>query len=114
MSCICPYQKIETVKNYLLKYISIAFPKLSLNKIKRVINDTYVSIIEGKNYNGERKVQFVKGAYIIPRYSVYERIVCDLIETELNISHTTVLVNVELNRYEKIEVRICYICDTYQ
>ena len=40
--------------------------------------------------------------------------VCDLIETGLGSSHITVLVNAELQKYEKIEVGTSCIRDTYQ
>jgi len=50
---------------------------------------------------------------LIARHSVYERMVCDLIERGLGLQHTTVLLNAELRKDNKAEVGASCVRETY-
>ena len=93
--------------------INAVYPSLSLNLIKSIVKDTYVCESEGMKYTGVRKGKQFLGTYHIPHKSVYERMICDMLETGLGLNHTTLLVNRELVKDGKGEVGVSCVRDSY-
>ena len=78
--------------------IRVAIPSISYGKIMMVVIETAECELKGEKYNGVQKDREHKGAYLIPRGSVHERMLCDCIETGLGLKHTALLINKELNK----------------
>ena len=73
--------------------INNIFPSLSLNVIKEA---TYAKQNRGEKYMGLQKERQFIGTYLIPHKTVYERTICDMLETDLGLNHTALLVNRKL------------------
>ena len=54
-----------------------------------------------------------KGTYLIPHKTVHERMICDMLEKDLDLNHTTLLINKELVKDRKKEFGVSYVLDTY-
>ena len=93
--------------------ISRVFPDVSRAMIKRVVRETNDCERMGVKYTGMQKNREFKGLHLIPRNSLYERMVCDLLERGLGIHHTTLLVNSELKGDGFQEVGASCVRDTY-
>ena len=94
-------------------HISHVFPDVSRSMIKRVVRETFHCERIGVTYKGLRKHREFAGTYLIPRNSLYERMVCDLLERGLGIHHTTLLINAELKKDGLEEVGASCVRDTY-
>ena len=62
---------------------------------------------------GSRKNREHKGAYLIPHKTVYERMICDMLEIGLGFNHTTLLRNKELKKYSKGKVGVSCVRNSY-
>ena len=81
-----------------ISLIRTFLPSISYGKIMQVLNETAICESKGEKYNGTRKNREYKGAYLTPRGSVHERMLCDCIETGLALNHTALLLNKELKK----------------
>ena len=79
----------------------------------QVLNETAICESKGEKYNGTRKNREHKGAYLIPRGSVHERMLCDCIETGLGLNHTALLLNKELKKDGLTEIGVSCLRDSY-
>ena len=95
------------------KLISRIFPEMSLTLIKQAIRETFDCESKGELKKGNRKERKCKGTYMISCKSVYERMVCDLLERELCIHHTTLLITMELKKDRLQEVSALCVRDIY-
>lgn len=85
------------------------FPAESKQKIKIVIRETYALEQQCKKYNGVRKEKEYRGLHLIEDGYVHGRMGCDLIETGLDLAHTTMLLNKELMKDNKEEM-VSVVC----
>ena len=82
-----------------------------MNKIiLRESFDCEIMVIE---YTGIRKDREFKRTYLIPCKSLYERIVCDILDRGIGINHATLLINLNLTNDGLQEVGASCVRDTY-
>ena len=84
--------------NGTISLIRTFLPSISYGKIMQVLNETAICESKGEKNDGMQKNREHKGAYLIRRGSVHERMLCDYIETGLGLNHTALLLNKELKR----------------
>ena len=99
--------------NGTISLIRTFLPSISYGKIMQVLNETAICESKGEKYNGMRKNREHKGAYLIPRGSVHERMLCDCIETGLGLNHTALLLNKELKKDGLTEIGVSCLRDSY-
>ena len=71
-----------------------------------MVEETHKCETKGKMYSGLHKNREFKGTYLI-------RMLCGMIEKNLGLNHTTLLLNRELKKDGKEEVGVSCVCDTY-
>ena len=93
--------------------ISHVFPEMSRTMIKIVVREMFDCERMGIKYTGIRKDREFKRTYLIPRKSLYERIVCDILDRGIGINHATLLINLNLTNDGLQEVGASCVRDTY-
>ena len=68
----------------------------ALNTIKTIVPEVWKCELKGKRCTGERNNVRFLGSYRIADKSLYQRMVCDWIECELSLGHSTKLLNKEM------------------